>query len=93
MSTVHKVTIRPEVGAVVELPEEMGRKTVQRYGGGNGATGHVAATVVGTGGTTEYVVLRFSDDEATLPDGAEILGADVYRDAVWFVVPREMYGA
>lgn len=89
---VHKNTFTPEVGAVVELPEKIGRKDLYRYGGGGGATGHVAATVVGTGGMTEYVVLKFNDDETTLPEGAEILGADVYQDTVWYCIPRSAYG-
>lgn len=92
MTEIQKTTFTPRVGAVVELPTEIGRKDCYRYGGGNGANGHLGATVVGTGGTTEYVVLRFDDDETTLPEGAEILGADVYQDTVWYAVPRSAYG-
>jgi len=89
---VKKATFSPETGKIVELPEDIGRKDLYRYGGGGGAMGTVAATVVGTGDMTAWVVLRMDDDEAALPEGAEILGADVHQDTAWYLLPRSAYG-
>lgn len=92
MSTIHKVTFTPAVGETVELPSETGRKSLYRYGGGGGATGHVGCTVVGTGETEPYVILRMDEDTATLPEGAEVLGCDVHNDCMYYAIPKEVYG-
>lgn len=90
---VKKKTFRPSVGKVVELPTDIRRKDAFRFGGGNGSNGQLSTTVIGTGDMTEWVVLRFDDDEAVLPEGAEVLGSDVYRDATWYIVRKSNYGS
>ena len=92
MTEIHKTTFSPEVGKVIELPTQMGRKSLYRYGGGGGATGHVGCTVVGTGEPELHVVLRMDEDTATLPERAEVLGCDVHNDYVYYAVPKEVYG-
>jgi len=89
---VKKATFSPEVGKTVELPEDIKRKDTYRFGGGGGASGHLRCTIVGVGDMTAWVVLRMDDDEAALPEGAEILGADVHQDTVWYCIPRSAYG-
>ncbi|WP_225336649.1 hypothetical protein [Halomicrobium urmianum] len=89
---IQKTTFTPDVGMVVEAPEQIGRKSVQRYGGGNGAVGHVAATIVGKGETTKWVVLRLDDDEGEIPEGSEVLGVDIAKDELWYMVPYGAYG-
>ncbi|QRV15461.1 hypothetical protein JMJ58_00735 [Haloterrigena salifodinae] len=87
-----KRTIGLETGKVVKLPSEIGRKDTYRFGGGGGSNGHIKSTIVGQDGTEEYVILQMTENEEELPSGSEILGSDVYRDTVWYVVPLSQYG-
>jgi hypothetical protein len=82
----------PGSGKEVELPSKIGRKDIGRYGGGRAGTGRLKIVVVGRGELEDYVVLEADEGDATIPEGAEILGTDVATGTVYYAVPRAAYG-
>lgn len=92
MTEIQKTTFGLDVGSIVKLPMEIGRKDLYRFGGGGGSNGHIKCTVIGEGQMEEYVLLQMNDNKEEIPSGAEILGADVYLDRVWYAVPFSQYG-
>jgi hypothetical protein len=92
MTDVYSTTFMPDAGTVVELPEQIGRKDIGRYGGGAAGNGRLDVAVVGRGDVSEYVVLAAEEGRVEVPDGAEILGVDVADGTLYYAVPSEVYG-
>jgi hypothetical protein len=92
MPEIHTARFHPESGTTVELPSKIGRKDIGRYGGGAAGDGTLQIAVVGRGELTPHVVLGVDEGNATIPEGAEILGADVASGTVYYAVPRAAYG-
>ena len=90
--TVHTVTFAPSVGEVVELPEEVGRVDVGRFGGGAHGDGVLRIAVTGSSDNlSEYVVLKVHGDSADLEEGSQVLGVDLSQEELWYAVPRSAY--
>ena len=93
--TVEKL-INPKDGQRVELPSEIGRIDVDRFGPLHRAQadGNLGVAVVGTGEPVEYVVLteKGTGDVFDLPDGSQVLAFDNARDVLVYAVPVANYG-
>lgn len=93
MSEIHVVPIEgPEDGNVVCLPKTVGRVDAWHdYRGAAGGT-QFEMTVVGSGELREYVLLSTSLGTSEIEEGVQVLATDVERAAVWYGVPRSVYG-
>jgi hypothetical protein len=75
----------------VSLPSKIDHTEIGRDEEGTAGDGTLRIAVVGRGELVEHVLLRSSEGEATIPDGAEILGVDVATGAVYYAVVRDEY--
>lgn len=89
--SVRSVTITPEVGDVVELPENVGRVNVDRTGSPKIGYGEFHIGVVGQGDMKAYVLAKTRADEAEMEDGSLVLGIDGATGATWFAIPHSAY--
>ena len=92
MSEISSNTFQPNPGKVVELPTEIGRKEIGRYGGGQHGDGTLKIGVIGTGEVEEYVILSTEEGKSTVVDGGIILGVDVANSTVYYAIERSQYG-
>lgn len=83
----------PSSGKVVSLPSNIGRKDIGRFGGGAAGNGQLKVAVVGHGDLEEHVVLKASEGNAEIPEGAEVLGTDLASGDLYYAIPREAYDA
>lgn len=92
MTEVYADTFVPRSGVSVSLPESIGRVDTERdTRSARGETFKIS--VVGTGDTSRYVVLRTEmDGRAEIEDGAQVLATDPRRGVLWYAVGEDQYG-
>ena len=92
MSTVRTVTVSPEAGDVVEIPEMVGRVNIDRVGSPEIGLGRLKIGIAGQGDMIEHVLLKSQADWAEVEDGSQVLGVDVAKGHLWYAVPASAYG-
>jgi len=87
------VTMRfvPKSGKVVDLPAKIGR--IDTYNDSSPATGEkFTIAVVGSGETTEHVVLRTPFESGEIVGGSQILASYIGGNEIWYAIPKDVYG-
>lgn len=81
----------PEGGKVVGLPAKIGR--IDTYNDSSPATGEkFTIAVVGSGETTEHVVLSTPLESGEIEDGSQILASYIGANKIWYAIPKDAYG-
>jgi hypothetical protein len=94
MSTsVFADTFSPEVGATVRLPENIGRIDTERDTESASFGETFKISVVGTGDTERYIVLKTDiKGRADIEDGSQILATDPIHGHLWYALSEDEYG-
>lgn len=91
MTDLHNVVFSPEVGDVVDIPEEVGRTDMDRVGSPEIGYGALRIGVIGRGDLVPHVVVKSDSDCADVTDGSQILGCDVASGALYYAIPKSAY--
>lgn len=93
MNLITNTVFAPEVGKQIELPTDIGRIDISRYGGGASGDGWLRIAVVGKNNDTEeYVVLKTGESSTEIASESVVFGTDIAEETVWFAVPASAYG-